>query len=537
LANDGPGAPAASAVREERETTPMALMDTMPAAEPTLTPEAHGDAKTRAMLPPPHQAMPVTPVVPFHEPVPPPRPSAGLMDLSIDLGTPADADFGAGLAEAWLPVGTPGEPQAAPFDATRPPTDPINEAFAESFGVLYDESGMEAAPPPSTPDAEAAQEEAHHFSFDATPISFADSMPGAEGATSPFADIAVGSSTDLGEEFLAGPGAEPVNSPVETSAPADATADYLFGDAVSDVLPVPADVDTGDSVPTSLPPTDSPGADVVAVEAIVETPQAFVTETMAELYLQQGFRDEALHVYRLLSAQNPDDENLRERVRHLEHGHGASLSPNAAGAAAPAATEPLASAPEGSAPIGAMLEPATAAQGARATVTPTSGTPLATARSFFASLSLRRALRADGTPPIGMDAVEEAPAPTAVAAHSFAAGGALDTLFGQPVSDDEEYLAVSIASMAEGIEVPSPVVKGQPTKPAETEFSLDNVFRENTPRAGAVVSRRSQKLRFDQFFTPSDDTGAVEAPPPAGEPGSPADLEQFSSWLQGLKPK
>ncbi|HTA73503.1 MAG TPA: tetratricopeptide repeat protein [Gemmatimonadaceae bacterium] len=68
----------------------------------------------------------------------------------------------------------------------------------------------------------------------------------------------------------------------------------------------------------SPPPIDS------APES--DTPQAFVTETMAELYLQQGFRDEALGVYRQLLAQNPGDDNLRERVAQLESGSRSSMS-------------------------------------------------------------------------------------------------------------------------------------------------------------------------------------------------------------------
>jgi tetratricopeptide (TPR) repeat protein len=43
-------------------------------------------------------------------------------------------------------------------------------------------------------------------------------------------------------------------------------------------------------------------------------PAPFVTETMAELYLTQGFRDEALVVFRQLSAASPSNERLRARV-------------------------------------------------------------------------------------------------------------------------------------------------------------------------------------------------------------------------------
>ena len=57
-----------------------------------------------------------------------------------------------------------------------------------------------------------------------------------------------------------------------------------------------------------------------------ETPAAFVTETMAELYLQQGFTQEALAVYRQLLANNPADRGLRERVASLEGGSRSSVA-------------------------------------------------------------------------------------------------------------------------------------------------------------------------------------------------------------------
>lgn len=50
----------------------------------------------------------------------------------------------------------------------------------------------------------------------------------------------------------------------------------------------------------------------------IPPPQAFVTETMAELYLAQGFRDRALDVYRQLEALHPEDERLRARIAELD---------------------------------------------------------------------------------------------------------------------------------------------------------------------------------------------------------------------------
>jgi tetratricopeptide (TPR) repeat protein len=48
------------------------------------------------------------------------------------------------------------------------------------------------------------------------------------------------------------------------------------------------------------------------------TTELVVTESMADLYLRQGHRKEALAVYRLLYQRSPDDLRLRERVDELE---------------------------------------------------------------------------------------------------------------------------------------------------------------------------------------------------------------------------
>ena len=47
-------------------------------------------------------------------------------------------------------------------------------------------------------------------------------------------------------------------------------------------------------------------------------PAAFITETMAELYLQQGHREQARDIYRLLLAQRPGDVSLLNRIARLE---------------------------------------------------------------------------------------------------------------------------------------------------------------------------------------------------------------------------
>ena len=42
------------------------------------------------------------------------------------------------------------------------------------------------------------------------------------------------------------------------------------------------------------------------------------TETLARLYLKQGFRERALAIYRRLAQEQPDNHQLHERLRTLE---------------------------------------------------------------------------------------------------------------------------------------------------------------------------------------------------------------------------
>jgi cytochrome c-type biogenesis protein CcmH/NrfG len=55
----------------------------------------------------------------------------------------------------------------------------------------------------------------------------------------------------------------------------------------------------------------------IGSESTATAPE-FVTETMAALYAQQGFVQQALDVYRTLLARSPDDQSLRARVVEME---------------------------------------------------------------------------------------------------------------------------------------------------------------------------------------------------------------------------
>lgn len=335
---------------------------------------------------------------------------------------------------------------------------------------------------------------------------------------------------EISAEFAGFGSVEPAPAPEATLAVPEVPGDLV--DAFSDF-----EVD-------AAPPVDA------APDELVEPPDAaqpeppaapFVTETMAELYLQQGFNAEALDVYRQLAAAYPNDEKLRERVRKLERGDRISLS--------------LETVPAGESAVNTdgivhdlMPERSPVVDGAAGgrAHTPSSGPSV---RSYFAGLAARRAVqgsdRARNTPaaPAPQEAVapvpEPAPAPV-IEAEPVSVSASLDALFaGSSVAQDDEEAALAFSQVAGAVEMGSVSVRGKPTTPAASELSLDAVFRAAEPRASATVSRQSQTLRFDQFFATGGDEGDASAvspeSAPAGEPGSPAELQQFQSWLTGLK--
>ncbi len=75
-----------------------------------------------------------------------------------------------------------------------------------------------------------------------------------------------------------------------------------------------------------------------------------------------------------------------------------------------------------------------------------------------------------------------------------------------------------------------------PARRATEELSLDNVFRDpQTPPRGEPAG-----FSFDQFFaggTPARGAAPVQETPAQSQPSESADsdIEQFNSWLEGLK--
>jgi tetratricopeptide (TPR) repeat protein len=80
--------------------------------------------------------------------------------------------------------------------------------------------------------------------------------------------------------------------------------------------PVPAPVPVASLAP-SAPSPPTPEDDGAADATALTGAQEVVTETMAELYLQQGHRDEAVRVYAALVQRNPGDRALKAKYDAL----------------------------------------------------------------------------------------------------------------------------------------------------------------------------------------------------------------------------
>ncbi|MEO8624255.1 MAG: hypothetical protein ABI625_24455, partial [bacterium] len=128
------------------------------------------------------------------------------------------------------------------------------------------------------------------------------------------------------------------------------------------------------------------------------------------------------------------------------------------------------------------------------------------------------------------------------AAAMHTPNGSIDALFGNRSPGTSEDSAASALAQAFGgeAEVP-PMIAGRPAHAASGELSLDSVFRDGPARP----PRTSQSFSFDQFFTGAGERSSgstpqrtsSELPMPGDAPAqhSADDIEQFNSWLQGLK--
>jgi tetratricopeptide (TPR) repeat protein len=161
--------------------------------------------------------------------------------------------------------------------------------------------------------------------------------PAAEAPAASPADAAVSWNDIHPEAHAPSVAAEPV--PVPAMSPAEPPAaksldfDYdvlsAFGEAESKPAaeePAPVEATHEAESPTAVEPEPmrAPAPVVIPAPAPVEEPEAASDEPLpaafitAELYLQQGHREQALDIYRLLLAQRPSDVSLLNRIARLQ---------------------------------------------------------------------------------------------------------------------------------------------------------------------------------------------------------------------------
>ena len=342
-----------------------------PGAAESSTPAAQHDANVAWSAQSPTAEMPVLDVPdldPFE------MPASGAAESLFDAGAESTGDSVGFFDELTTPNDPVdiGELDAAPAEPVtewhsherQEQIPPASEApRAGASDTEFEDGSFYLEPAPGTPEwsepvvAESTPS-AEYASEHVPEVTAADVQPP---APEPAPEVAVPEPIRWDEPAHPEAAADVPN--VEASAPefaiADAIADAEMSpyDAPTAQYETPVGAEASYDLPTSppvaaedglglevmefVPPTSSeapsaPPAQLPADPLVGHTPElsapvtgarpdAFVTETMAELYLQQGFTNEALAVYRELLERNPADTSLRDRIDQIESGSMSSL--------------------------------------------------------------------------------------------------------------------------------------------------------------------------------------------------------------------
>ena len=406
----------------------------------------------------------------------------------------------AGAAEGSISIESPisaatGSDEAPAASADPIVTDPLTSAPSESnfddIAKLFTSAAAPVAPPPAPQETAKPSEDSLNLIHEGEDVLVRDSTT-AEEARAHLDALVEG--RDVAKQPSA-PSAPPVT---ETATP---SFSLPFLEGLTSAPPAAQRPPEPVAPPAPAPPAPEP-----ARAAAPDASTAFVTETMAELYIKQGHREQALEVYRQLVQRNPDDAALAGRLRELE----------AAGTRqARVEAEPTAPVPEVVADAGPTI------------------------REFLESIALGRPRSGNNHVP---QPVADVPNEQTRGRASASVTDSLGALFANaeqgsapsasplpPRADDFSAAAASQAEDAHAASLP-----GRPSKPAASELSLDHVFRHATPAAG----NPSQSFSFDQFFSQQaqQDVAASDAAP-SGEQsaGLSDDIQQFNAWLEGLK--
>jgi tetratricopeptide (TPR) repeat protein len=478
----------------------------------------------------------------FETPVPPSLPSTAppasesLLDLDMVEEHAMDTG-GAGRAEGFeamefTPPGGSTEnvagiaDQLEPAEFEAPPSSvaPLDGLEETALGA-FDTHAAQASPPP-LPDLEplAGLEPAAAV---ATESDEPANAPDAPPVDIPPEVIAAEAELIDARELLEMPG-EPSSAP-GAEAVAAATSE-----------PQSASVST-----PAVEPEFSVDATATAAPPRVTPSQPFVTETMAELYMKQGFREQALDVYKLLLAASPDNVRLKERVAELQQRDEVDTGPNVRDffvriAARRPGEGNAASVPPANDDFASLDSFETVPDSVSTSVAPT---PAPSSAAPAVAPELQGLPMLDDGP---LPEAEPGPRQPKPSPEPGSGGGSIDALFGErSVNQADASAAAALAQAFSGEQQEPPTISGRPARAAAGELSLDSVFRDG----GARPPRSAQSFSFDQFFSESATAEPPASPGPAPTPSQgtgaqpePAernadDIEQFNSWLQGLKQK
>jgi len=269
--------------------------------------------------------------------------------------------------------------------------------------------------------------------------------------------------------------------------------------------PPPVPAPPAAPMPAAVALSDDDGA---ADAAALSRAEPVLTETMAELYLKQGHREDALRVYQALLAQRPDDARLHARVDALSPGRqrtGGAGGGRGTGESVPAFLKRILA---GRPPAAGDSPPEPAA---------------------VAESPLERAFAV--APP------DVQPGPELATRHEGTRHAedtiSLDDVFGEVRARGPRPVADGAGSQPQASPVPSaaaPPAAPAPPAPAPTQtggFSFDQFFGAPPSRGGADAGTAG-----GAGGRPSARPSGAKAHPPLEDEG---DLDQFQAWLKGLK--
>jgi hypothetical protein len=156
------------------------------------------------------------------------------------------------------------------------------------------------------------------------------SAPAGDAAPSAAAETPAGLERHYPVEEISAEASPSEEAPAEEAPAEEAPAEEALAQALGSGGPRAEEVavPAGDSaaegltsvVPEAASPLDWAPPPAQAEEKTFSgaSSEPFVNETMAQLYLQQGYKQLALQVYRQLAVSRPEDEGLRRRIAQVE---------------------------------------------------------------------------------------------------------------------------------------------------------------------------------------------------------------------------